>query len=83
MTKFKNLNKAIKEIAPYTGLGLQLTITVLIFWFIGKTIDDKYGTEPLWMITGSIFGIIIGMYNFIKSVIDLTKKKKDENDKNK
>ena len=61
--------------APYSGLGLQLAITVVIFWFIGKLIDDHYGTAPLWMIVGATLGIIVGMYNFIKAVLELLKRK--------
>ena len=37
---FRGIGRAVKEMAPYSGLGLQLAITVVIFWFIGKLIDD-------------------------------------------
>ncbi len=72
---FNSVGKAIREVAPYSGLGLQLAVTVVIFWFIGKVIDEHYGTTPLWMIVGATLGIIVGMYNFIKSVLELSKKK--------
>ncbi|CUT03796.1 AtpZ/AtpI family protein [Candidatus Chrysopegis kryptomonas] len=72
---FNSVGKAIREIAPYSGLGLQLAVTVVIFWFIGKIIDEHYGTSPLWMIVGAMLGIVVGMYNFIKSVLELGKKK--------
>ncbi len=75
---FKSVGKAIREIAPYSGLGLQLAVTVVIFWFIGRLIDEHYGTAPLWMIVGAMLGIVVGMYNFIKSVLELGKKKKNE-----
>ncbi len=78
----QSVGRAIKEIAPYSGLGLQLAVTVVLFWFIGKMIDEHYGTSPLWMIIGAMLGIIVGMYNFIKSVIELTKKKNGRKDKN-
>ncbi|CUS77470.1 Putative F0F1-ATPase subunit Ca2+/Mg2+ transporter [Candidatus Kryptonium thompsonii] len=78
---FRGIGRAVKEMAPYSGLGLQLAITVVIFWFIGKLIDDHYGTAPLWMIVGATLGIIVGMYNFIKAVLELLKRKEkhDEN----
>lgn len=78
---FQSIGRAIKEIAPYSGLGLQLAVTVIIFWFIGKLVDEHYGTSPLWMVVGAMLGIAVGMYNFIKAVIELGKKKekRDEN----
>jgi len=71
----QSIGRAVREIAPYSGLGLQLAVTVVLFWFIGKMIDEHYGTQPLWMIVGAMVGIVVGMYNFIKSVIELGKKK--------
>ncbi|MCS7229558.1 MAG: AtpZ/AtpI family protein [Candidatus Kryptonium sp.] len=77
---FQSVGRAIKEVAPYSGLGLQLAVTVVIFWFIGRLIDEHYGTSPLWMVIGAMFGIIVGMYNFIKAVIELGKKRKSKNE---
>lgn len=77
---FQSVGRAIKEVAPYSGLGLQLAVTVVIFWFIGRLIDEHYGTSPLWMVIGAMLGIIVGMYNFIKAVIELGKKRKSKNE---
>jgi F0F1-type ATP synthase assembly protein I len=74
--RFENISRILREVAPYTGLGFQLAITVIVFWFIGRLIDNAYGTEPIWMIIGAVAGITVGMYNFIKSVIELNKKGK-------
>lgn len=71
----QSIGQAIREIAQYSGLVLQLIVTVVLFWFIGKIVDQRYGTSPLFMIIGVMFGITVGMYNFIKSVIELGKKK--------
>ncbi len=76
----QSVGRAIREIAPYSGLGLQLAVTVVLFWFIGKMIDEHYGTQPLWMIVGAMVGIVVGMYNFIKSVVELGKKKEKKNE---
>ncbi len=76
----QSVGRAIREIAPYSGLGLQLAVTVVLFWFIGKLIDEHYGTQPLWMIVGAMVGIVVGMYNFIKSVVELGKKKEKKNE---
>lgn len=76
----QSIGRAIKEVAPYSGLGLQLALTVVIFWFIGRLIDEHYGTSPLWMVVGAVLGIVVGMYNFIKAVIELGKKKRKQDE---
>lgn len=78
----QSVGRAIKEMAPYSGLGLQLAFTIVIFWFIGKMIDEHYGTSPLWMIVGAMLGIVVGMYNFIKVVVELTKKRDERKGEN-
>ncbi len=76
---FHGIGRAVKEMAPYSGLGLQLAVTVVVFWFIGKLIDDNYGTGPLWRIVSATLGIVVGMYNFIKAVLELSKRKEKRN----
>jgi F0F1-type ATP synthase assembly protein I len=44
--------------------------------FLGKWLDDKFGTSPIWIVTCSIFGVFAGLYTFLKTVIRLDKEKK-------
>ncbi len=66
-------SKIISELAPYSVLGIQLVLTIGLCAWIGWLIDDKYGTEPIFLIILSFFGAIAGMVSFIKTVM---KKKK-------
>lgn len=70
--------KSYKEIGPYLGLGTQLAATVVIMFFLGKWLDSKFETLPLFVILFSMLGSFAAIYNFIKSVLQLNQKKKIE-----
>lgn len=63
-----------KKIGPYLGLGTQLAATVILMFFIGYWLDEKFNTRPLLIIVFSIFGAFAAIYNFIKSVLKLSSK---------
>lgn len=68
-----------RKIGPYLGLGTQLAATIILMFFLGRWLDDQFNTEPLLMILFSFLGGFAGIYNFIKTVLQLNKKidKKD------
>jgi F0F1-type ATP synthase assembly protein I len=53
----------------YTGLGMQLAVTVTAMTFLGIWLDKKFNTSPILTIVCSFLGITAGMYNFIKTVL--------------
>lgn len=59
----------LKELGPYMNLGIQLIIPIILGVFGGKWLDEEYDTKPLWIVTLSVLGIIVGLYSFIKTVI--------------
>jgi len=59
-------------------LGTQLAATMVLMFFLGKWLDEKFRLFPLLTILLSLFGGFAGVYNFIKSVLNLNKKEKDE-----
>lgn len=71
--KFSN---SYREIGPYLGLGTQLAATIILMFFLGRWLDGKLNTSPLLMIVFSILGGYAGIYNFIKTVLQLNEKKK-------
>ena len=61
--------KESKDWLSYSGLGIQMVLTVLIFLWIGKKIEIYFIiSEPLGQLSGLIFGIFASMYNLIKSI---------------
>ena len=70
----KNTSNIYKEVGPYMGMGFQLAATVALLVFIGIWLDKKTGKDPLFTVIFAFLGVGIGLYNFIKTVIDLSKK---------
>ena len=73
--KDNSLAKTYREVGPYLGLGFQLAATILLMLYIGWLLDDYFGTQPWLTIIFSFFGGSAGIYNVIKSTINLNKKK--------
>lgn len=72
------LFKSYRDAGPYLGLGFQLAATVVLMFFLGRWLDGQFETFPILTIIFSIIGSGAGIYNFIKTVLDLNKKKKSE-----
>ena len=70
----ENTSSIYKEVGPYMGMGFQLAATVALLVFIGIWLDKKTGKDPLFTVIFAFLGVGIGLYNFIKTVIDLSKK---------
>lgn len=59
---------------PFLTLGIQLAVTVVVFFFVGRWLDDTFGTAPWIMIGGLAVGVAGGMINFFRTVIALGRK---------
>ncbi len=80
MEKKSNHSKLLetyKDVGPYLGLGTQLAATIVIMFFLGKWLDDKFETAPVLTIVFSFFGGFAGLYNFIRTVLNMNEKKKN------
>jgi len=64
---------ALRQIGPYLGLGLQLALTVAIFYFVGSWLDDRFETAPYLMVVCSMVGIVGGFIKFSRTVTELSK----------
>lgn len=71
---------SVRGAGPYLGLGTQLAITMVAMFFAGYWLDKKFDTTPVFVIVFSLFGGFAAIYNFIKTVIELGKKKDRETD---
>ncbi len=72
------LAKTYSEIGPYLGLGFQLAASIVIMLFLGIKLDEYLESKPIFTILFSMFGGFAGIYNVIRSTINLNKKKKVE-----
>ncbi len=78
--KIKEIDAGFKKVGPYLGLGTQLSATIVLMFFLGYYLDKKFNLFPILSIVLGLFGGFAGIYNFIKTVLELNKKNK--NDKN-
>jgi F0F1-type ATP synthase assembly protein I len=70
--------KVYRELGPYLGLGFQLAASIILMFFLGRWLDSKLKIEPVLTITFSFLGGFAGIYNVIKTVLQLNKKKKSD-----
>ena len=70
--------KSYREVGPYLGLGTQLAATIILMFFAGRWLDSEFELEPLFTIIFSFIGGAAGVYNFIRTVLNLNKKNKIE-----
>ena len=61
--------KAFGVAGPLFGSGIQLAAAVAVFFFVGRWLDGKLGTEPWLMLTGALAGAGGGLYSFIKTAL--------------
>ena len=72
----ENLTR-LRGAAQYMGLGTQLAVTMVAFFFFGYWLDGEFETLPLFVIVFSFIGAGGGLYSFIRNVIKLNEKKND------
>jgi len=72
---FSIYGNALRSAGPIFGSGIQLAATVVLMFFIGRWLDREFGTDPWLMLAGIFFGLGAGLYNFIKIVQRVEKKK--------
>lgn len=79
--KYGSLNNSLREAAPYLGLGLQLAVTIVIMVLIGDWLDSKFGYRYLFTIIFAVLGIGAGIYNLIRTINAIEKRKEHNEEK--
>lgn len=77
----KPLFKIDSKAAQYSGLGLTLAVTILIFFFVGRWLDGKFDTNVLFTLILVFIGFAAGFYSFYLNVKKLTDEEKKEKPK--
>jgi len=62
------------ELGAYLTLGLQLAVSVVAFFFLGRWLDSELNTAPWLMIIGAMVGAVGGMISFLRTATKLGKK---------
>lgn len=58
--------RALREAAPYLGIGTSLAVTVLAGLGIGYWVDGHLGTRPFAFLVGGVLGMLAAAYHFFK-----------------
>ena len=58
-------------LGTYLTLGLQLALSVTVFFFVGRWLDGQFATAPWCTITGLLVGITGGFIKFFRTAIEL------------
>lgn len=70
----ENLAEVYRKMAPYLNLGYVWAASVILFTLVGYYLDRHWATKPWLTLTGALLGIVVGFYNFIKTVLQGEKK---------
>ena len=60
--------RALREAAPYLGIGTNLAVTVLVFLGAGYWVDGRLGTRPVFFLAGAVLGLVAAFWQFYKTV---------------
>ena len=63
--------RALRDVAPYLGIGTTLAVTVLAGLGGGYWLDARFGTSPLFLLAGGMLGLGGALYHFFKTVASL------------
>ncbi|MCX6120627.1 MAG: AtpZ/AtpI family protein [Ignavibacteriales bacterium] len=72
-----------RNFAPFLTMGIQLAVAVLLFFFLGHWIDNKFDIAPIGTLVGIVIGSTGGFIKFFKTVASITADEKKQRAKNK
>lgn len=68
----------LSQYGQYLGLGLEFAASLLLFILLGRYLDQRYGTDPLFTLAGSAMGFAVGFYHMFKTLSGLSKRKENK-----
>ena len=60
------------------GVGFFVGGSILLGVVVGRCLDTKFNTEPLWMIVGLLLGLVIAFYGVYRMLLPLLSNKRDK-----
>lgn len=77
----KPLIKTDSKTIQYSGLGITLVVTILIFFWIGKWLDGKFETTIVFTLIMTFLGFAAGFYSFFLNIKKLSDEEKKQDSK--
>lgn len=63
----KGWSRAVRDSAPYLGMGMALAVTLLLAVGAGHWMDKRFGTAPIFVLGGAAFGLFAVFYHLYKA----------------
>jgi apolipoprotein N-acyltransferase len=65
----------VNAFTRYSGVGIQMVLIILLFYWAGSKLDERAGTEkPVYTAISTLLGVFAGLYITLKEFI----RKKDD-----
>jgi F0F1-type ATP synthase assembly protein I len=62
-------SRALRDAAPYLGLGTTLAGSVLLGLGAGYWLDSKLGTRPAFFLAGAVLGLLAAGLHFYRTLV--------------
>ena len=62
----------------YLGLGLQFAASILLFLFLGRWLDRRFGTEPWLLLSGVFLGAGAAFYSIYRRLMADLRREEDQ-----
>ena len=73
------MKEQLGQYGQYFGIGLEFAASILVFIFLGRYLDGRWGTEPWLTLCGAVFGFGAGFYHLYKTLTSLSGGKRSGN----
>lgn len=70
--------RAMRDAEPYLQATWSFAAAVALGVLAGYFADGKLGTTPWLLLAGSVLGMTIGVYAFVKALLDVERKRKSK-----
>lgn len=68
MTQKNPKKKPLHKFIRFSGIGIQLGLTIYIFSFFGKKLDLYFGFEKAMTLSMVLFAFVVSMYSILQQL---------------
>jgi F0F1-type ATP synthase assembly protein I len=69
---------ATPSASAFAGFGIQFVVALLLFLYLGKWVDAKLGTAPLFLVLGVFLGAGAAFYSMYRGLTGAQRRARDE-----
>lgn len=74
MAKKREKGHPLENLALISQIGITMITPIIMGLYLGKLIDNKFNTQPIFLFVFIIMGVIAGFMNIFKIATKDTKK---------